>query len=80
MCQESGGRLGSSENDPDCNSMRYASVQGSHANQVNRAILHGAKHEDTDMTINGRLSVMQVGQEWRDAIEKGTSWIIVSQD
>eukprot|EP00435_Cladocopium_sp_Y103_P076107 s119_g77.t1 len=53
--QDSNERLGVG----DAWRLRYATVQGSHTNMVFRAIYFGPKHEDMDMTINGRLSTQK---------------------
>lgn len=73
---QSGERLGMG----DTATLRYASVQGSHTNQVFRAFMYSAKHSDESLTIDGRLSLLKISKEWADAISNGVSWIVVSQE
>ena len=57
--------------------LRYASLEGSHANQASRAVLHKALHSDPDATVNGRLSMDKISPEWAASIRDGHQWIIV---
>lgn len=63
--------------------LKFASLQGSHTNQVLKAIHYGVKHADESMTEAGFLSVSKIGLRdplFAQAVKEGLSWTIISTE
>ena len=60
--------------------LRYATISGSHANMANRAIQHGALHDEPTLTDgSGRLTMSAIGSAWAAAINNGSSWMVIKR-
>ena len=60
--------------------LRYATISGSHANMANRAIQHGALHDEPTLTDgSGRLTMSAIGPAWAAAINNGSSWMVIKR-
>ena len=73
LIRDAEGRLG----EGNINHIRFASLEGSHANQACRAVVYKALHDDPDVTVNGRLSMDKISPSWATSIRDGHEWIIV---
>ena len=76
MCEESCGKLAPAS---AFGKLRFASLQGSHANQAFRAILFGCEHDDPSITEKGRLTIQKVPEALKKAIETGIEWTIITR-
>jgi hypothetical protein len=78
MCEGSSGTLA-----PVDVALKFASLQGSHTNQVLRCIHYGVKHFDEAMTEAGCLSVSKISLRDRlfaEAVKEGLVWTIISTE
>ena len=65
----------------DEKSLRYASIVGSHTNQAFRAMKAGLVHEDTKVTVDGKLSMAKLASfdsDWHRCILEGVEWLVIS--
>ena len=77
LAEESKGRLAAVQ--PEM--IRYASVVGSHSNQVMRGFALGAAHTEPRVTVGGMLNLELLGKidpAFAKAVREGVSWVIVS--
>ena len=61
--------------------LRYASIVGPHTNQAFRAFKAGLEHNDSKVTVDGRLSMPKLATmdpEWHRCIEQGVEWLVIS--
>ncbi|CAE7523431.1 unnamed protein product [Symbiodinium natans] len=67
----------------DPSRLRFASVMGSHTNMVFRSFLYKAIHPDTELTVNGKLSLEKLegmDKPFAEAIRNGVHWTVVDHD
>lgn len=58
--------------------IRFATVMGSHGNMAARAIEAKCLHPDERLTFNGRLDPLRIPSKWKDDIERGSEWKVIS--
>jgi hypothetical protein len=62
-------------------SLQYASLWGSHTNQVLRAFAANVPHTNPDITVDGKLNLSKLrltDPTFADAVEQGVEWSIIS--